>query len=182
MCSSDLANSMLTKRAMVAALRELLATKPFERITVAEIARRCGINRQTFYYHFHDIYDLVSWGIEDQIMSAFMVDRADWQRALTEVLRTLRDDRLIVLAFMRSADVTNMYRILRTHADILALSILEHSPRCNELPPQDKRLVLDFYAAGFAEVIIIWLENGCTEEPERLVARIASMLGRGLLA
>ena len=21
----------------------------------------CGVNRQTFYYHFHDIYDLIDW-------------------------------------------------------------------------------------------------------------------------
>ena len=30
-------------------------------ITVNDIANKCDINRQTFYYHFQDIRDLIEW-------------------------------------------------------------------------------------------------------------------------
>lgn len=32
-----------------------------DKITINDITEKCGINRQTFYYHFHDIYELIEW-------------------------------------------------------------------------------------------------------------------------
>jgi len=58
--------SQITKRALEASLKNLLAKRPLDKITVTDITEDCGINRMTFYYHFKDIYDLVEWAcIED---------------------------------------------------------------------------------------------------------------------
>lgn len=58
--------SQTTKRALEASLKNLLAQKPLDKITINDIATDCGINRMTFYYHFKDIYDLVEWScVED---------------------------------------------------------------------------------------------------------------------
>ena len=58
--------SDITKRAISASLKKLLLTKSLNKITIQDITDDCGINRQTFYYHFADIYDLVEWTcIED---------------------------------------------------------------------------------------------------------------------
>ena len=53
--------SNLTKIALSNALKELLAHKSLEKITVTELTRACGLNRMTFYYHFQDIYELAEW-------------------------------------------------------------------------------------------------------------------------
>ena len=53
--------SQMTKRALVASLKDLLAEKPLDKITVTDLTEHCGVNRMTFYYHFKDIYDLVEW-------------------------------------------------------------------------------------------------------------------------
>ena len=44
--------SQITKRALASALKELLEHKPLNKITIADITEQCGVNRQTFYYHF----------------------------------------------------------------------------------------------------------------------------------
>lgn len=54
-------SKLTTKKAIAGALKELMEEKPISKITVGDIADRCGINRQTFYYHFQDIPDLVEW-------------------------------------------------------------------------------------------------------------------------
>lgn len=56
-----MADSNLTKRALAAALKELMQEIPFVKISVANICERCGMNRKSFYYHFKDKYDLVNW-------------------------------------------------------------------------------------------------------------------------
>ena len=48
--------SSSTKQAITQAFIQLAAKKPLEKITVRDIVDACGINRNTFYYHFQDIY------------------------------------------------------------------------------------------------------------------------------
>ena len=42
-------------------MKELMKYKPIKDIRVKEICLNAGIERQTFYYHFKDKYDLVAW-------------------------------------------------------------------------------------------------------------------------
>lgn len=56
-----MADSNITKQALAVSLRELMAETSFDKINVAQICERCGMNRKSFYYHFRDKYDLVNW-------------------------------------------------------------------------------------------------------------------------
>lgn len=64
-----MADSNITKRALAAALRELMEEMPFDKIQVAHICERCGLNRKSFYYHFKDKYDLVNWIFDMEFIS-----------------------------------------------------------------------------------------------------------------
>ena len=54
-------SSLTTKKVIAYEFKDLLKEKSFNKITVNDIAKKCNINRQTFYYHFQDIQDLVEW-------------------------------------------------------------------------------------------------------------------------
>ena len=45
---------------------KLLNLRPVNKITVRDIADDCGINRNTFYYHFADLPTLLEDMIEEQ--------------------------------------------------------------------------------------------------------------------
>ena len=47
--------SLATKWELAAVLKKLMAHKPISKITVRELVAECGINRNSFYYHFEDI-------------------------------------------------------------------------------------------------------------------------------
>ena len=49
----------LTKDAIKKSFLKLLNRKPLNKITVKEIVEDCGINRNSFYYHYSDIPALV---------------------------------------------------------------------------------------------------------------------------
>ena len=53
-----------TKQLLANALKKKLNQKTLDKITVTELAEDCGVNRQTFYYNFQDIYDLLDWTLE----------------------------------------------------------------------------------------------------------------------
>lgn len=68
-----MATSKITKQALSTALKELMEEIPFDKIHIADICNRCGMNRKSFYYHFKDKYDLLNW-IFDTEFSSFTKD------------------------------------------------------------------------------------------------------------
>ena len=49
------------------AAQRLALKKDLDRITVKDIAEECQITRQTFYYHFQDIFAMVEWGLGEEL-------------------------------------------------------------------------------------------------------------------
>ena len=62
----------ITKNELSRALKRQLAAKALDNITIKDITDDCGLNRQTFYYHFHDIYN--RWQGLPQTVSAATSD------------------------------------------------------------------------------------------------------------
>ena len=60
---------------MAQALYQSMQTMPIDKISIKTLTDICGLNRQTFYYHFKDIYDLVCWMYVTHINE--VLDRAD---------------------------------------------------------------------------------------------------------
>ena len=51
---------MKTEYKLAEALKVMMSEVPLDSISVTTLAKKCHVNRQTFYYHFHDIYDLLT--------------------------------------------------------------------------------------------------------------------------
>lgn len=58
--------SSKTKDAIVSAFLELVEREDFDKITVTDLVEMCDISRQTFYYHFDDIDQMLSYAFDSQ--------------------------------------------------------------------------------------------------------------------
>lgn len=76
-----------TRKGLDAALRELLKQKPLDQIRVRELTELCGLRRQSFYYHFEDVYELFRWSIqrERELLLRRQEECLTWRQALLEV-------------------------------------------------------------------------------------------------
>lgn len=62
-------NSVLTtflKEALVDSFVALISERPMDKIKIQDIVDHCGVNRNTFYYRFADIYSLLEYLFEDE--------------------------------------------------------------------------------------------------------------------
>lgn len=50
-----------TKELFATELELMVGEMPLSKVRVVELCHRCGTIPQTFYYHFHDKYELVAW-------------------------------------------------------------------------------------------------------------------------
>ena len=92
-----------TKIALEAAMQELLREKPLEQIRVRELADRCGIRRQSFYYHFNDVYELLDWSIsrEREHLLRRQEEFLTWQQVYLDLLRYIVENRAYYQTVLR---------------------------------------------------------------------------------
>ena len=92
-----------TKIALEAAMQELLREKPLEQIRVRELADRCGIRRQSFYYHFNDVYELLDWSIgrEQERLLRRQTGFVTWQQVYLDLQQYIAENRAYYQTILR---------------------------------------------------------------------------------
>ena len=119
--------SQVTKRALEQSLKNLLLKKPLTKITVADIAEDCGINRMTFYYHFKDIYDLVEWSCLEDAKQALDEKKTydTWQQGLLQIFEAVQANKPFILNVYRCVHREQVEKYLQPLVDQLLLDVLE---------------------------------------------------------
>ena len=81
--------AQFTKKAILDTFQEILEDTPFDKITVSMLVKKCGISPNTFYYHYHDIYDLLDAWLH-RILQKYTVEyfsNGDWSMVVRAFLR-----------------------------------------------------------------------------------------------
>ena len=90
--------SALTKRAIQESFKKLLSNQPLDKITVKNITDDCGVNRNTFYYHYSDIYQLLEeiFLAEAQKSVDEMVIGQSWEEGLKRGLCFVKENKKLI--------------------------------------------------------------------------------------
>lgn len=91
--------SELTKRAIQESFKKLLSNQPLDKITVKNITDDCGVNRNTFYYHYSDIYQLLEeiFLTEAQKSVEKMEVGQSWEEGLKTGLCFVKENKLSLI-------------------------------------------------------------------------------------
>ena len=74
-----------TRNAIKETFMQLLNEKPLDKISVRDVVESCGISRNTFYYHYHDIYEVLEEILEEE-RAKTLGDFSEWN-SLKEGIR-----------------------------------------------------------------------------------------------
>lgn len=167
-----------TKMALTASLKRLMAQKPLNKISIREITEGCGVNRQTFYYHFEDIYDQVKWMYQQEAISLLAQHEGVlvWQDGLLQLFRYLQNNRAVCLCTLKSMGRDHLKRFFL--ADIHAIihrtidSLFEGMP----LSAEQQELSTHFYVVALAGMIESCLLGEIDRSPEELVSFADDMI------
>lgn len=171
-----MANSNITKRALAQSLKELGSTKILDKITVADITDHCGVNRQTFYYHFNDKYELLNWIYTQELFIPLTKDITfeNWGKKLVELLVYMKQQKKFFMNTIKSSNNFFSEYLNKTLKDLFYKAI-QDLDLYNHLEGKEKDIYARFLAYGLTGVIVDWTLEGMKEEPEE-VARILQRL------
>jgi AcrR family transcriptional regulator len=167
---------MKTEQLLAAALRKQMGTTPIDEITVKHLSEVCSINRQTFYYHFRDIYDLLTWVFLNEQIKGFH-EASNWNDALEAVFTYLFDQRKFIMSTMASAGRDLVTEFLHSnfysfHLSQLAILEIEHP-----ISSLDRRHLVSFFSSGIVAILTDWIITDMKESPIDIIDRIEKYQG-----
>ena len=140
--------SSSTKEALGAALKKMMAVKPIDKITVKDLVEICGVNRQTFYYHFDDVDDLLEWVFEQDSDRVFPreVVYSRWMEDMMGYFDYLETNSAFTLNVYNSNSRLYMLRYLKGRMEACIRSFAEIASEGKNIDRQDFEFVVEFYA------------------------------------
>lgn len=172
-----MANSNITKKALASSLKELGSTKILDKITVADITEHCGVNRQTFYYHFDDKYELLNWIYTEELFKPLTKDLNffNWGDKLVELFKYMKNKKSFFMNTIKSSNnffADYMDRVLMEllHKAIKDLDLYNH------LEEKEKDIYARFFAYGLTGVIVDWTMKGMKMDEVELSNTLQKMI------
>lgn len=168
----------LTKKAIVNSFIKLLNEKPLDKITVKNIAEDCGINRNTFYYHFSDIRELTVYTIDSQIHSVSELDfnGDSWVDSFVEAAKFVIDNKKAVYNIYNSLNRETVENYLNTVAFKVTDSFVSAKAVGIDADKSDIELIKEFYMSALVGIICKWLENGMDKDPDIVIRRLGRLV------
>lgn len=167
-----------TKQALAEALKSLMQSKPIDRITVRELVERCDVNRQTFYYHFQDIYALLAYIFETETVGAIHGKRSydTWQQGLHIILMYVQENKKLCVNTYRSIAREYLESFLVGALYDLLGGVFDEVEGAAALAGEPRDFILRFYSYAFCGTLLEWIATGLALPAETLEANIATVM------
>lgn len=167
-----------TKKALAASLKRLLKVKTLDKVTVTDIAEDCEVNRQTFYYHFQDIYDLIEWIYTNDADKALDGKKTydTWQQGFLQIFEYVQENKAFVINTYHSISREHLERFLYNETYHLIMDVVEEQAAGMNVREDDKAFIADIYKFAFVGLMLEWVGKGMKEEPEKIIGRLSLLM------
>lgn len=166
-----------TKAIIADTLHAMMKKKSIDKITVKDLVETCGISRQTFYYHFQDILEVVEWSVRRALQMAleqslktddpeqsvrFFVDMAIESSTQIEQLLHSRYQEQFETAFLDGLE-TYLWETVRHKGPNLVQR------------PVDPEIAVRFCACGITGVLLRFSREKAMD-PDRMTRQLCKLL------
>lgn len=167
-----------TRNAIKETFMQLLNEKPLDKISVRDVVESCGISRNTFYYHYHDIYEVLEEILEEE-RAKTLGDFSEWN-SLEEGIRGTThfalQNRRAVYHIYHSMNRENLEKFFcRVFGEWMTDFVrkqVEHAT----IDETDIQLISMFYTHGVVGIYLEWLDNNMEGEIDYIIDRIGFLL------
>mgnify|MGYP004433201067 FL=1 len=135
------------------------------------------MNRQTFYYHFDNIYDLMSKAFEYELVHESRIyEEVTWEYAINSFLQWMKENRVIIRNILANAELPYLKRAMYP---LIAKSISCGSfVQENEQSAikQQEEFCINFLTIGITQYVLEWVESDFRESIEDIVDHMSWLL------
>ena len=171
-----------TKMNLGIALKKLLKEKPLEKIRIHDLTKLVGINRQSFYYHYADIYALVG----DVIRSAIFETVGEhctmdtWEEGMLAMYQRTLEEKEFVVAIYNAIPKERIQLFLEDVLTTYMIYALKDTAGGQLLSEEDRDIFIRFITYGFTGTYLQWIQTGMRTDPSVIISRVSVLTKEGL--
>ncbi|WP_295210744.1 TetR/AcrR family transcriptional regulator C-terminal domain-containing protein [Ruminococcus sp.] len=171
-----MSSSAITKGALCDALKKLCEQKPFDKISISDITGECGLNRQSFYYHFQDKYELLAYIYFNDLFINITkgVNYDNWYERLEGFLDHMQQDKKFYSNTLKCSEkIFENYLFKSMHK--LFIRFFYHAVATTRKRSDKAKFFADFYSHGFCGIIIDWATSGMKDSPHDVMLQMKDL-------
>ena len=160
-----------TKFAILKVFGDLAASRPVDKITVKDITDQCGISRNTFYYHYQDIYQVLKAYVQylaEHVIELMAEDEGENGKAGLKEIRYLEANRELLCNLYRSAANEEVRSCLQSASQIMFDRLIESVSQGMEVQAEDKKILSAVCQYTVRGIMTSWMEEDGTLNGETL--------------
>lgn len=171
-------DSLITKQAIAIAMKQLMSVKSFDKITIADITTTCGLNRQSFYYHFQDKYELLNWIFYNDVITILTKELSldTWSDNLYQMLNVMYENKSFYRNAIKHSFQKEFEQYLLEISTSLFTTTIEHLDQKHVIQEEEKRYLSRFLSFGVIGSITSWVNDGMLQSPLTLKTQIVSVV------
>ena len=140
-----------TKQTIQASFRTLLLAKSLDKITVRDIVEDCGLTRNTFYYHYQDIYDLLDVWMSTRLgmLKKSVPESKGWKEEVRVFLKFCQSHPKLVTNLLSSTSRSHLEQYIFTESDIFFYDYVRERTAGMPLSEESIRYIAQFNRYSF---------------------------------
>lgn len=151
-----------TKFAILKVFGDLAASRPVDKITVKDITDQCGISRNTFYYHYQDIYQVLKAYVQysaEHVIELMVEDEGEDGKTGLKEIRYLEANRELLCNLYRSAANEEVRNCLQSASQIIFDRLIESVSQGMEVQAEDKKILSAVCQYTVRGIMTSWMEE-----------------------
>lgn len=163
-----------TKRLLATSLKTLMKNKPLEKISIRELTDHANMNRQTFYYHFEDIYDLLKWTFQQEALQFLDLPESTsvWKEGLLQLFNYLDENREFCICALRSLGRGHLKRFFYSDIHRIFGRVINEFGEKTNASEEYMAFLTHFYTLSLAGLVESWLLEEMDQSPEEIIEMI----------
>ena len=155
----------------------LLNEKPLKRISVRDIVDRCGINRNTFYYHFQDIPQLLESIVKEDADRIIREHPkiSSIEECIDAVIGFSLANRNAVLHIYRSVNRDIFEQYQWRVCEYVVSTYIEELLAERNITDSDRRTMTAYIKCVCFGIVMGWLESGLKDDIQQFAHRICEL-------
>lgn len=163
-----------TQQAMIDVFMALLKEKSFDKITVKEIIEGAEVNRNTFYYHFLDINDLLEAAFQQESVKFREESRAenDFGEEYLRTVNFLLEHRDAIIHIYESKSRRVVISYVESAVSYFIGRFVEEEAAGTKLSEKGKEHITYFYSDAVLAATLRWVEGKMEASQEDLMETV----------
>lgn len=149
---------MKTEHRLAEVLKEMMSDTPLDEISVTMLVKKCKVNRQTFYYHFHDIYDLLTLVFLDEHIPN-IEEVKDTKNMIKRIFAYYQKNNHFIDAALNSAGKDLFEEFIYNVTYKTILRIVNEQKDSKKIHMNDRKAIARFYSQAYSHSIVYYLST-----------------------